>query len=114
MNNKINCVVLDAVEEDFHPIWEVLSAVKGKLKNETEDQLIDSLVYSLNFLLKSRFVIVYEGYGFLGEQKPVVDFSVNRKFILDHMNDWKNKDNEGVDIRFSISENGAEFLFKHG
>lgn len=110
---KIKCLVLDAVEEDFHPIWEIFSVLKNNLDIQYEDQILDFLIDSLNYLLKSKLVAVYGGYSFGSEQKKIDNFVLDRVFALSHLQDWQNTEYKGIDYRFAITNRGEDFLINY-
>lgn len=107
---NINCFVLDAVLEDYHPVWEILSVLNQRLSGKSESRTIDLLVDSLSLLFDSNCIAMYEGYKFHGEQKLIDQFKIDKQFVMNHKDDWKNKEYQGIDYRIAITDKGIEFL----
>lgn len=110
MNEKINCLVLNTVDEDPQTIWEIISVIRVKMVRVSENEILKMVFSSLTFLIPNGFVNVYRGYGFCGEEELVNNFILTIDFIKGHQNDWKNKDYNGIDYRFYITDIGREML----
>lgn len=113
MNNdkdRIQCLILNCVEDDFQSIWEIASVLelKGTVAESTE--LVTALYASLKKLLASKLIELYKGNSFNGDQKPIDGFKITKSFITKHLNDWANKNFNDLDYRFYITELGRKKL----
>ncbi|MFY0256473.1 hypothetical protein ACDQ55_21265 [Chitinophaga sp. 30R24] len=109
---KVNCLILNTVEDDYQTVWEIVSVVKSKYLTETKDCILGLVYESLRFLILHRLVSIYNGYNFLGEEQEIKDFEVTKEFILMHMDDWEKLDYKGIDYRFYITPSGKAALIK--
>lgn len=107
---KVNCLILNTVEDDYQTVWEIVSNVESKYLTEARDYILDLVYESLSFLMLHRLISIYNGYDFLGEEQEIKDFELTKEFILIHTNDWENLDYKGVDYRFYITPGGKEAL----
>lgn len=107
---KINCLILNTVEDDYQTVWEIISVIKSKYLTETQEHILDLVYQSLRFLIQHHLVSIYSGYNFLGDEEEIKDFELTMDFILKHMNDWENINYRGIDYRFYITSNGNNVL----
>lgn len=115
MNNnkdKIQCLILNCVDNDFQSIWEIASVIESKGVLEASTELSTVLCLSLKKLLANKLIELYKGNCFNGDEQLMHGFKITRSFIDKHLNDWTNKGFNDLDYRFYITELGRKKLIE--
>src|SRR5688572_25583019 len=81
MNHKVDCNILNIVEEDFTAIWEMQYVIRRAFPEKTEEEINDAVYASLASLLNSGLVVAYRGINFNDDEVLCTDFVITKDLI---------------------------------
>lgn len=108
--DRIKCLILDSIEDDYSPIWDIISMFNRNLNIEDGLPIDIELIEALNYLLTNRLISVFYGSKFEGEEVELLDFVLTEEFIDKHREDWIFKRAFEMDHQFIITKKGVEKL----
>jgi hypothetical protein len=106
---KMQCLVLGAVQDRSCSITEILILLKKPVKGENEVQLVNALIGSLSFLLTANYIRIFERNDLTGEETSLDNLEVNVELIVGYTDDCKAADDEGVNYKIAMTEDGMDF-----
>jgi hypothetical protein len=105
---KIECWILDCVENEYSYLWEIRSVIEQRLVDVDKVKLDEYLFLGLSSVLTQGYVLAFAGIDFRGEEQLVPGFSVSTAFVEQHKKAWQAGVEVDQDVRFLISDTGFE------
>ena len=110
--DKISCLILDCVSDDYNALWEIVSVVEKSMSSVVNHKiLLTDIRISLDMLLNKGYIQIAKGIQFIGEEITIPLTALPDDFINTYLYEWKDKDFRDT-YKFYITEAGLENYLK--